>query len=346
MKREEIDAEVRRLSPWYYRFDLDGVRTDLGPSCDHHGHREVSLPAGARLFVRDRTVLDVGCNEGGYAFAALAAGARRLDGFDCRPVNVEKARFVARVRGHSNAAFHVSDADRWIREHPEERFDYVLLCGLLYHLPRPRETIARYCDVAREGVFLTCVLAGGADGYTPFPEEECIAASLDPAELSMMPNTTRTLVKEFEQHGFYPAFIGENRTPRFWGGCSLLLRNCRGVGPERKALARHGMDDEVSVFVLPARDDEWSVVVYSWIERPLEVEGSLDVLDASGAALLRVGPAPLHLAARVDRPESAPSISLSFPFRPPAAWTRIEAEVRERSSGRCLGRTEVSWSRE
>ena len=77
MNRREIEHEVRRLSPWYYRFDLGGVLTDTTPACDRHGHRSVSLTGGER-FLAGRTVLDVACNEGGYSFAALDVGAERV----------------------------------------------------------------------------------------------------------------------------------------------------------------------------------------------------------------------------------------------------------------------------
>ena len=42
-EREAIRAEVERLAPWYYAFDLHGVRTDLTAPCDHHGHRRVTI---------------------------------------------------------------------------------------------------------------------------------------------------------------------------------------------------------------------------------------------------------------------------------------------------------------
>jgi SAM-dependent methyltransferase len=345
VNRTELEGEVRRLSPWYYRFDLDGVRTDITAPCDHHGHREVALPPAASLYLQGKTVLDVGCNEGGYSLAALQAGARRLDGVDCRSINVEKARLVARIRGYGNADFHVSDADAWVRENPNASYDYVFLCGLLYHLPRPWETIRQFTHVAREGIFLTCVLAGGADGYSAFPEAEGIAASHDPSELSMMPNTTRTLAREFEKHSYYPAFVGENKAGAFSGGCSLFVKNCKAVGPDRRPLLRRSTTEDVSVYVLPGLGRDWDVVVYNWLERPLEVEGVLSLLDSSGSLLARIGPVPLRLPARVDRPQAPPSLSSSLAFPVPTGpVARIEAEVRERSTGRCLGDAQVSWA--
>lgn len=313
MNREAIEREVRRLSPWYYRFDVDGVGTDITPPCDRHGHREVELPESAELLLRGKTVLDVGCNEGGFSFRALERGASSVEGFDVRAINIEKARFVARIRGHANASFSVDSCDRWFAANRGREFDYVLLCGLLYHLPRPWETIRQYCSIAQEGVFVVCVLQGGPDGYTPFPEQENIAASEDPGQLSMMPNTSRTLIDEFARHGFSPAFIAENREGFFWGGCSLLFRNCSrrfaieclsGAGPE-----------DLGLYLAPAaREGEVLVVVYNWSSEARELDGYLD-LSAGPGAPLRLGPHPLRLAPRVAARSGSASSSIAVPVR-------------------------------
>ncbi len=203
MTREEIEREVQRLAPWYYLWDLQGVRTDIVPAFDQHGHREVDVPAQIAHHFSGRSVLDVGCNEGKRGLEALKAGASSLVGFDCREANVAKARFVARVLGIENAEFHRGSVDTWPDERP---YDIVLLCGLLYHLPRPWEAIAKYCAMAREAVLMTCVLAGGRKGYTAWMEGETIGACENPAEASQMPNNSATLIEEFARHGFKPVY--------------------------------------------------------------------------------------------------------------------------------------------
>lgn len=228
-ERLRIRRQIKRLAPWYYRYDLKGVSTAISPPCDHHGHRTVSIPPGSEALFEGKTVLDVGCNEGGYTFAALEHGAASVDAFDCRSINIEKARFVARVLDYRNVTFQVASCDSWLRDSAHE-YDFVFLCGILYHLPEPWRIIHDYCALAKEGVFVTSVLRGGEDGYSPFSEAENIAASLNPDEMSQMPNTSNTLLKEFARHGFFPTHIFEKRVedlPDLWGGCSLVLRNCR-----------------------------------------------------------------------------------------------------------------------
>jgi SAM-dependent methyltransferase len=206
MTQPQIEEEVRRLAPWYYLYDFHGVRTDIAPSFDSWGHRTVDIPPEVTPHLAGKTILDVGCNEGGYAFAALRKGAKRVLGFDCRPINVEKANFAARALGIENAVFQVGSVDTWTTE---EVYDVVFLCGLLYHLPEPWKAIKKFSAIAREGVFVTTMLRGGCDGYSPWSEGESIGASEDPRLASLTPNTIRTVVTEFEKHGFTATYIAE-----------------------------------------------------------------------------------------------------------------------------------------
>jgi SAM-dependent methyltransferase len=209
MTTQEIEQEVRRLAPWYYSFDLRGVKTDITPPFDHWGHRTVDIPDDIKPFLHGKTILDVGCNEGGYAFAALRHGAKSVLGIDCRRCNIEKANFVAQVLRADNAAFQVGSADSWSST---EAYDIVFLCGLLYHLPEPWNTIRKYCEVAREGVFVTTMLYGShSDGYSSWRESDSIGASENPINPSMPPNTVKTVVTEFRQYAFAPTHLIESR---------------------------------------------------------------------------------------------------------------------------------------
>jgi hypothetical protein len=288
----------------------------------------------------------MGCNEGGYAFSALERGARHVDAVDCRPVNVEKGRFVAKLRSASGVSFDVADVDSWLAAHPGAKYDYVFLFGLLYHLPEPWRTIQSFCEVAREGVLLTCVLAGGDDGYTVFHEQECIGASFR-AQTAMMPNTTRTLVHEFARHGFYPAFLGENRTRDFWGGCSLLAVNCRAGSPVGTSLTQRCTAGDVSAFLVPdrRRGQQWSVVAYNWSARALDVTATLRLSDGSGVVLDEKGPHDFTLPPRVHSADGTASCSVSLPLPlVPAPGSSARLELCERGSGRELVATEVAFA--
>jgi SAM-dependent methyltransferase len=208
MDLKEIESEIRRLSPWYYLYDLRGVRTDITPPFDHWGHRNVKIPDQVAPYVQGKTLLDVGCNEGQWGFAALTLRCQNLVGFDCRPINVEKARFVARVLGIKNAIFQVGSVDSWP---DEDKYDVVFMCGVLYHLPEPWNAVRKYCGIAREGILVTTMLHGGADGYSPRYEGESIGSCEIPAIPSMTPNTSQTVVDEYAKYGFVPIYVVETK---------------------------------------------------------------------------------------------------------------------------------------
>ena len=127
----EIRSEVRRLAPWYYRFDLPGISTAEVPAVDNTGHREIVFPDVRPGFWEGASVLDVGCAEGAWSFGALERGAARVTAFDCRRSHIEKARFIANVRGHSGVEFEVGSCDRWLDEHAGARYDVVTFCGII-----------------------------------------------------------------------------------------------------------------------------------------------------------------------------------------------------------------------
>lgn len=252
LRPEQVEQEIRRLAPWYYLWELEGVRTDIVPPVDETGFRQVETPAVMEGFWRGKSVLDVGCNEGAYGLGALGHGAASLTGFDTRPINVEKARFVAGLRGHESAEFHVATCDSWVRAHPGKQFDVVMLYGILYHLPEPQRTIREYCALAREWVFVSCCLFDllGVDGYTWTTETENVAAS-DAALDSLMPNTALSLIREFRQNGFEPVYIEEVKRDDFWDGCNLILRRADDAPWRRAPLPGARAEVEVMAAVDP-----------------------------------------------------------------------------------------------
>lgn len=344
MDVETLRREIERLSPWYYRHDLGAISTDITPPCDHHGHREAHLPEGLAPFLAGRTVLDVACNEGGYSFQAVERGAREVHGFDVRAINVEKGSFVAKVRGIDNVHFEASSCDEWIRS-SDATFDYVFLCGLLYHLPEPWRTIREYAARAREGMWVTCVLNGGPEGYTPFPERETIAASEDPDEMSQMPNSTRTLVEEFAQHGFLPLYVHENRKTEFWGACALFLRNVKPFGDLEHRPAEGPAVEDFELFVVPrhargeADTQGVDVVIYGRRDAGAAVDGHLRVTDAGGRVLSELGPEPLELPPRASKEQETVSASHVLGLEldlPGDGAVTIEARLTDRGGSETL----------
>lgn len=326
MDAEALKREVVRLAPWYYLWDLGPVKTDITPPCDPTGHRVIDAGPVPPRFLRGKTVLDLGCNEGAWSFAALDHGAKSAHGIDCREVNIEKARFVAEVLGYRDARFEVGSVETGLRG-ATSQYDFVFLCGLLYHLTDPSRTIREACDIAGEGIFVTCVLYGGEDGYTKWKESDTIASSENAAD-SLMPNTVFTLIDEFENNGFLPIAVSETRKGNWWGGCSLVLRSCRSI--EDRCERQERKSNRFLVCTVPEETESGLVVRIVLYNRTFERQkllGTLTVSDSAGRVVHATGPGPLSLSPRPssEREPASSAFDESVPIDP--GWGEVSLQI-------------------
>jgi SAM-dependent methyltransferase len=129
-------ARVRELEPWYQDIELrPGITTKSVPDVS-----TIGLPdTPGRLWriiaphldsLKGKRVLDIGCNAGYMAFACERAGAIPVLGIDEQAHFIRQAEFVREVLALNAQFSRVSLYDFA----PEEPFDVVLFCGVLYHL--------------------------------------------------------------------------------------------------------------------------------------------------------------------------------------------------------------------
>jgi tRNA (mo5U34)-methyltransferase len=169
---EELRAEIRRLVPWHHDLEIaPGVRTGERAADDDRDPLgvassgllrpdEVLGPLLRDIFpngLEGRSMLDCGCNAGGYLFAAKRMGAGQCFGFDVREHWLNQARFLARHLPGEDVEFAQLDLlalrDR-ARERNLEPFDVTLFFGLFYHLPDPVAGVRIAADLTRELLIL------------------------------------------------------------------------------------------------------------------------------------------------------------------------------------------------
>jgi SAM-dependent methyltransferase len=140
----------RRRRPWVSRFEVGGRA--YGGSWD--AAQDVRLSRFAQTFRDARTILELGCIDGGATFVLAARPGAQVTAIDPRAANIERARFVQRELGVGNVQFRVHDVEVDAIK-SLGRFDTVVSLGLLSHLPNPADAIDDLATAA-DGVFLWC----------------------------------------------------------------------------------------------------------------------------------------------------------------------------------------------
>lgn len=130
-----IEEEIAALGEWFHNMNLAGVQTaPFHPLGDYPNVKWQRFQHAIPLDLRGKTVLDVGCNAGFYAFEMKRRGADRVVGIDHDPRYLAQAELASRVLGLD---VELRRMDVYQVVELRERFDIVLFMGVLYHLRHP-----------------------------------------------------------------------------------------------------------------------------------------------------------------------------------------------------------------
>lgn len=99
--------------------------------------------------------IDFACNEGWYSHRLLEWGAARVVGMDIRPQNIRRAELIRDHFGISPERLRFECVDVFEAGiETADRYDVVLVLGLIYHLERPLEALR----IARRMARRVCVI--------------------------------------------------------------------------------------------------------------------------------------------------------------------------------------------
>ena len=139
---------------WYQRIRLtDDVYTP-GPMDSEEKLRLMQLPED----LRGKSVLDIGCNEGFFAFEAERRGASYVLAVDSDPTARKKFHIVKHLL-KSNVEFlflNVADVDERTIGH----FDVTLFLSVFHHLKYPFWALDRVASVTDEVAIMEFIVAG------------------------------------------------------------------------------------------------------------------------------------------------------------------------------------------
>lgn len=171
--RPQIIARVKELAPWFYSFDLgDGIftPTKLPPDIQPiHQTRGAMVATAIRHHFGARLgrvcALDVGCHEGYFTLMLAEMGVKSVVGLDIRPENLEKAKFVQRLRGIKNVRYQQANVEQ-VKRATHGEYDLCLCLGLLYHAENPVLVLRRLSAITREMLIVETQVIDSIAGET------------------------------------------------------------------------------------------------------------------------------------------------------------------------------------
>jgi tRNA (mo5U34)-methyltransferase len=214
---DALRAEIRRLAPWHQDLEIaPGIRTGERAPDDPADPLGVGSPGVLQpgrvleILMNDvfpngfegRSVLDCGCNAGGYLFEAKRRGAGRCFGFDVRTHWLEQARFLTRHLPHDGVEFANLDLLA-LRERNLEPFDVTLFFGLFYHLPDPVAGLRIAADLTRELLVVNTAADPKLQGHSLTLNMESETALMSGVHgLAWLPTSPRVLEEILHWCGF------------------------------------------------------------------------------------------------------------------------------------------------
>jgi tRNA (mo5U34)-methyltransferase len=101
-----------------------------------------------------KTVLDIGCNAGFYAFEMQRRGASRVLGVDHDGRYLGQAALARRQLGLSDRQVELRQLEVYDVDRVDEQFDLVLFMGVFYHLKHPLYALEKVAQLLRRGGLL------------------------------------------------------------------------------------------------------------------------------------------------------------------------------------------------
>jgi tRNA (mo5U34)-methyltransferase len=136
MSKEQLLAQqIEALGEWFQNFEVGELRTAPNhPLGDYPRVKWNRFRSAVPEDLTGKSVLEIGCNAGFYAFEMKKRGAQRVVGIDTDAHYLRQAEFMRQTLGLDVEFRQLSVYD--VRE-LKEKFDLVLFLGVIYHLRYP-----------------------------------------------------------------------------------------------------------------------------------------------------------------------------------------------------------------
>jgi|GEM_PF-1277539 tRNA (mo5U34)-methyltransferase len=158
--QDEVAKQMHALGWWYQHFQFpNGLRTGNGkePGYDAEARWKFIEPY-VPSDLTGKTVLDLGGNAGFFSIQMKLRGAKKCTLVDPFLEFLKQAKFAAGQFGVKLNLVN-DDAHTYCLQ-TEERFDYVIFLGLLYHLKYPGLVLDRLAEMTKERIFIQSDVVG------------------------------------------------------------------------------------------------------------------------------------------------------------------------------------------
>jgi tRNA (mo5U34)-methyltransferase len=162
LRSRSLAHRISALGPWFHNLVLDGIPTApdhfLG---DYPAQKFQRFAAALPADLTGKTVLDIGCNAGFYAFEMKRRGADQVVAIDSDPRYLAQAALAAEVLG---LEIELRELDVYRVAELRARFDLVIFMGVLYHLRHPLLALdLLYDHVVADRLLFQSMLRGTAE---------------------------------------------------------------------------------------------------------------------------------------------------------------------------------------
>ena len=161
LTEQELRTRLDELGPFHHDVELPfglrtvdprtaprtRTRTRVDSLVRHAFPRLVDRFGGSLAGLR---VLDVGCNAGGFAFAAADHGAAEVVGVDVVDRYIDQAELIKAAKGLDQVTFRRASVEEVAAG--DEVFDVTFLFGILYHLQDPVSTVRQLASLTRRAM--------------------------------------------------------------------------------------------------------------------------------------------------------------------------------------------------
>ncbi len=151
----KLPLELQKLSPYFHDIDLgDGLNTApeiwrLRPALNSFFPPLLKIFGGSFDGLK---VIDVGCNCGGFSFAAVAHGAKEVLGIDADDLNIKQANALKKFLKYENITFKKTLFNKIDKN--LGKFDLAILAGIMYHLQDPIGAMSKIVELQPSVIFI------------------------------------------------------------------------------------------------------------------------------------------------------------------------------------------------